>query len=407
MAGPRLFQLAGFLLSIFPILLPPLGGRRSRGGWDPCSLVVMGPSDSYYIDVTFRPACRSFSFEVSDERSPGFNPWFFEERVACSPEKHEPSPHAGRDQAIACFYPVQCWRSRRVNPSGKRSLVYRPAEAYDVRKPLLRICARCIGCRLDYSAGWAVRAVHEAQMHDENCVLNLTFDEANCPKDFSLNKRIHQLFFKSLRDSIFPKKIRYMVAGEYGDENRRPHYHVCLFGHDFSDKVFHKLSPSGDRLYTSKFLDKVWKHGFALIGTLNFNSAAYVARYITKKYIGKDSEFVYDGLLPEYMRMSTRPGIGYTWLEKYHRDVFPSDECVLPNGNVVPIPKYYLKLIDRLMPQGPLALGETNDLSKFRLSRSARIILDRELHPERFDASALSAKEEHLTSRLKSKRVLK
>ena len=52
---------------------------------------------------------------------------------------------------------------------------------------------------------------------------------------------------KKLRGRLSPKRVRYFHCGEYGEKFSRPHYHVCLFGFGFPDKVFYKEA-NGERL---------------------------------------------------------------------------------------------------------------------------------------------------------------
>ena len=218
-------------------------------------------------------------------------------------------------------------------------------------------CGQCIGCRLNYSRQWAIRCVHEAQMHEENCFITLTFnDEAlNSRKNpQSLDVEEFQKFMKRLRKKV-GKKVRFFHCGEYGEKNGRPHYHALLFGYDFPDK---KLWSKRDdvMLYTSQQLQDLWPHGFVTIGNMNFHTAAYVARYIMKKQTGENSEEHYtrwdpltgegSQIKPEYCTMSRRPGIGATWLEKYKADVYPHDYVVI-NGHKVKPPRFY----DKQLPE--------------------------------------------------------
>ena len=218
-------------------------------------------------------------------------------------------------------------------------------------------CGQCIGCRLNYSRQWAIRCVHEAQMHEENCFITLTFnDEAlNLRKNpLSLDVEEFQKFMKRLRNKV-GNKVRFFHCGEYGEKNGRPHYHALLFGYDFPDK---KLWSKRDdvMLYTSQQLQDLWPHGFVTIGNMNFHTAAYVARYIMKKQTGENSEEHYtrwdpltgegSQIKPEYCTMSRRPGIGATWLEKYKADVYPHDYVVI-NGHKVKPPRFY----DKQLPE--------------------------------------------------------
>jgi len=140
-------------------------------------------------------------------------------------------------------------------------------------------------------------------------------------------------------------KIRFFHCGEYGEKGSRPHYHACVFGFDFPDKTFYS-ERSGCRLYRSDMLEELWPFGFSTIGDVTFESAAYVARYITKKITGEKAEEHYQGKQPEYTTMSRggsvkgSRGIGAAWFNDYSSDVFPSDQLVL-RGKVMKPPRAY------------------------------------------------------------------
>ena len=116
-------------------------------------------------------------------------------------------------------------------------------------------------------------------MHQVSCMLNLTYNDDWLPEHGQLFKEDLQRFFKRLRKAGF--KFRYVASGEYGDRTKRPHFHIALFGVDFSDdRCPFGRAVGGDRTFTSASVSKSWTYGNHLIGTLNFESAAYIARYI-------------------------------------------------------------------------------------------------------------------------------
>lgn len=228
-------------------------------------------------------------------------------------------------------------------------------------------CGRCIGCRLEYSRQWAVRCLHEAQMHKDNSYLTLTFDDEHLPRDMSLHYDVFQKFLKRLRKRYGDKKIRFYMCGEYGEEFQRPHFHCILFGHDFADKVIHSRTSSGFRLYVSAELSKLWPFGFSTIGDVTFESAAYVARYVMKKVTGDAAEEHYRYLdpetgelfdrTPEFCHMSLKPGIGADWADKYQSDIFPHG-FVVARGQKMQPPKYYEKRFAKLSAFGEEVLNE-------------------------------------------------
>jgi len=61
-----------------------------------------------------------------------------------------------------------------------------------------------------------------------------------------------------------------------------------------------------------------------------------------EKSLGKSAEsYNEEGIEPEFVRMSQRPGIGATWFDKYQSDVFPNDFTVIRNGIKSKPPRYY------------------------------------------------------------------
>lgn len=190
--------------------------------------------------------------------------------------------------------------------------------------------------------------MHEASQHDANSFITLTYDDAHLPLHGNLHHADVQRFFKRVRRS--GRKFRYYMCGEYGEKFSRPHYHVCMFGQDFADDRIHFKGAGDHKLYTSETLADLWGEGFAIIGELTVESAAYVAGYTLKKVTGKQAPQHYETssihtgeiieMKPEYGRMSLKPGIGATWIDTYAGDCFPHDFCWV-RGKKVPIPRYY------------------------------------------------------------------
>lgn len=256
---------------------------------------------------------------------------------------------------MPCFHPLAAWRSLHANKlTGKRTISFNSREPGSVESIPVP-CGQCIGCRLEKSRQWAVRCVHEASLHEQNCFITLTYKDEHLPEHGTLVKKHFQDFMKRLRKQ-FGSGVRYYHCGEYGETFARPHYHACLFNFDFPDKLLWKTSsaktgrPGGVKLYRSESLERLWPFGFSSIGDVTFESAAYVARYVTKKITGPMSAQHYEKLIadtgevisrqPEYATMSRRPGIGKNWITQYMSDVYPSDEVVLRGKKFRP-PKYY------------------------------------------------------------------
>lgn len=249
---------------------------------------------------------------------------------------------------MACYRPLQGFRSRVRTPAGRRTWVSDPVRGY-LDMPLTIPCGQCIGCRLSRSRQWAIRCMHEASLHELNCFVTLTYSDAKLPDYGSLCKRDFQLFMKRLRARFPDAPIRFFHCGEYGSRSNRPHYHALLFGFDFPDKVFHSAR-NGMPVWRSATLEELWPDGLSEIGSVTFESAAYVARYVVDKVTGEAADAHYsvvDGetgeivkIEPEYCTMSRRPGIGRGWFEQFGAEVYPEDGVVV-RGHLQKPPRYY------------------------------------------------------------------
>lgn len=246
---------------------------------------------------------------------------------------------------MSCYYPIKGYRSTTVNKAtGKRGIVFSPLKGYrDL--PTQVPCGRCIGCLLERARNWAVRCVHEASLHKDNCFITLTYNSDNIPENGSLNPRDFVLFMKRLRKKL-GIKIRFFQCGEYGELLSRPHHHCIIFGWRPDDLVLWKTKDKV-RLYLSPLLAEVWGKGFVTVGDVTYESAAYIARYVLKKVTGEKAEDYYQGKVPEYITMSRRPGLGHQWIEMFNEDVYKSDQLVYGLGKITKPPKYYDKVMDK------------------------------------------------------------
>lgn len=228
-------------------------------------------------------------------------------------------------------------------------------------------CGQCAECRLKRSREWAVRCMHEASLHKDNCFITLTYAD-DIPASVSLDYTHFQLFMKRLR-ARFPKdKISFFACGEYGETNPitgqidggkyRAHFHALLFGFNFPDRVPCRMLDKSD-LFRSSLLDELWRFGACKIGDVCFESASYVARYAMKKINGDLADSVYtiitaDGEMirrtSECLVMSKRPAIGLRWFEKFGKHVYAHDR-VIARGKEMQPPRYYDKLLPDVVRQ--------------------------------------------------------
>lgn len=319
---------------------------------------------------------------------------------------------------MGCFYPLAA-----TQLPGGQILVHKRTPGIhqhvtpaglgrDIKLP----CGNCTGCRLERSKQWAIRLMHEAQGHKRNSFITLTYseealaarrptweptvpytppsrvasptvdahpDEPSVPSLStvdSLRRRDLQLFMKRLRFELTTQggsaSIRFYGVGEYGDLTKRPHYHIALFGEDFSGDRYKWRTSGQYAAYRSPRLEKLWRHGNSEIGDLTFESAAYIARYCMKKINGPKADDHYrretpEGetiwLEPEFALMSRRPGIGKDWLDQYHADVYPHDFVVVRGRKLKP-PRYYDKLLTALHPERMQVIKAERELRALELA---------------------------------------
>lgn len=226
-------------------------------------------------------------------------------------------------------------------------------------------CGKCAGCRVDRSKEWANRLILEEQYSDESWFLTLTYDEEHVPRTYyydredeemenphealTLHYRDFQKFMKRLRKH-YGDGIRFYCAGEYGERTHRPHYHAIMFNLHIDDLQVYGKSDSFT-IYESKTLDEIWSEGKVIIAPVTWATCAYVARYVTKKYLGDDKEkYRFFNMEPECSKMSRKPGIGKRYFEEHSDDIYETyiimfgDEC---NSYKFKVPKYFDYLMEK------------------------------------------------------------
>lgn len=250
-------------------------------------------------------------------------------------------------------------------------------------------CGQCIGCRLQRSRDWANRCLLELQDHvHPGYFITLTYNDLHLPRrwysgeyglayqSFSLCKRDFQLWLKRLRKNT-GQDIRYFGCGEYGPSTMRPHGHFQVFGLVLDDLVeLPGRSELGYRYFTSKTIEDSWsfpardefgnemecpndasdevkelfrRAGHVAIGEITWETCAYTARYITKKFLGRESQY-YDffNIEPPFSMMSLKPGIGRRYYSQ-HPDLYDYEFINVSTdkgGRKFRPPRYFDRLFD-------------------------------------------------------------
>lgn len=212
--------------------------------------------------------------------------------------------------------------------------------------------------------------MHEAQGWETKYMATFTYDKKHLPRYGSLTYRHHQLLLKQLRRRKGQGPFRFFCAGEYGGRFQRPHFHTVLFGTELPD-VQRWMNNS----FHSAKLQEVWGKGNVQLDELNVTTAAYVARYTTRKANKENFTWhIYENgrevgvRARETVRMSK--GIGRTWYERWANDLFPSDFAVI-NGKRSKVPRYYWK-----KAQEALAPELVNEIVALRTERAMARIED-------------------------------
>lgn len=186
-------------------------------------------------------------------------------------------------------------------------------------------CGKCDECINQAQKDWFIRLYAEfldVQESNGSCYM-FTLTYAKCPTLKSLlssdalfvltntcpslsnyldsplfNKDHIKVFINSLRHRFVRRfgsdyRLRYFIASEFGEEKKRPHYHLILF---LPNK---KLYPS----VVNDIVKSLWHHGFVMLSRdkksgsgyiTNIKALNYVSKYVTKDLSFYDLPYVKD-----------------------------------------------------------------------------------------------------------------
>lgn len=219
-------------------------------------------------------------------------------------------------------------------------------------------CGKCPSCIKSYRRSWSIRCEAEARLYNKNCFITLTYDESH--NDGLLHREHLVKFIKSLRNRGI--SIRYFGCGEYSPD-KRPHYHIILFGYMPDDLSLISKSKKGFYLFKSPFITSLWSKGLCTIQEFDSGVAAYVAGYVDKKLDDNTG----------FLMMSNRPGIGHDYFIKNLFKLYQNDNYISKNGYISSLPRYVDKLADaffmdisdvkekRSLKQNDFSIGELNE----------------------------------------------
>lgn len=223
-------------------------------------------------------------------------------------------------------------------------------------------CGGCLSCRRERRQELTLLQCCEASLYDDNWFITLTYDNENLPKSAQGHSTLVKSHLSSFCESMrhycraHHASFRFYACGEYGDESRRPHYHLSVFGispslldlpcdndcQDSSRRLLNsgrlqRLSTAqkdqnGNFFWNSKVIGDRWQYGSHKIYRANRETFQYVAGYVTKKLTGSlGKEFEKSGRIREFQAQS-RPSIGFPWFSRFYKTIaVPTDEGTLVN----------------------------------------------------------------------------
>lgn len=247
-------------------------------------------------------------------------------------------------------------------------------------------CGKCQYCKKQRITGWSFRLEQEARVSNNVYFVTLTYNSENIPyckidteakirtkegllnkyseqdikenitKVPTLNKSDVQKFIKRLRiieekkygqthkvidDSVIPIRdvfmrrlhnetyntelpLKYYAVGEYGEQNRRPHYHIIIFN-----------------IYDTESIQEAWGKGDIDIKVSHENSISYALKYLEKE--STHYKYIYSlSLQSEFSLSSKLLGSSYVnySTKKYHMSRYENNVVTLKNGVKGKVPRY-------------------------------------------------------------------
>lgn len=162
-------------------------------------------------------------------------------------------------------------------------------------------CGKCRACKLrkvNEKMIISIFAAHEYKKKGQ--FVTLTYDDEHLT--FGLYYPDFVNFMKKLRRLDGTPDVKMFVAGEYGEQSGREHWHVLFYNYR----------------YPLELLQRSWKNGFVSDGTLSPQSMKYVSGYVNKKGydpgsgkrppFGRSSCNLPDGLTPEEILSMAKTG---------------------------------------------------------------------------------------------------
>lgn len=219
------------------------------------------------------------------------------------------------------------------------------------------VCHKCIACKLRDTRNWAIRVDKEVKnTHGISAMILFTYSEDTVPRNekgfeelrpkdmreflvkaWKMQRQLNKVKKRHKADLVmgmpievqeYKTNFKYILAGEYGPETRRPHYHMLAIG------LSYELLEKFEELWGKGYVSIKYPQGHA-------GGISGAIRYIVD-YIGKNNSEEYtkkNGLQPEFRRFSM--GMGKAYIEKHRSQIKRGKlHVVRMNNREYPMPKY-------------------------------------------------------------------
>lgn len=181
--------------------------------------------------------------------------------------------------------------------------------------------------------------------------VTLTYDDEHLPKNFGLQPKDLQDFWKRLRKNLgsYGVKIKYRACGEYGDKEKkyigsngvalgRPHYHAIVYGLDDVNPLHREVLARSWGLCDPYLFEASRGKDSAMLPVCR-EDIAYVCGYVQKKLLGDESEKVYGDRTPPFSRSSQGLGLSFALSPEEKEKLLNLGYATL-NGQKIAIPRY-------------------------------------------------------------------
>lgn len=184
-------------------------------------------------------------------------------------------------------------------------------------------CRKCWQCKANQIDDIVGRAIAESKSAVASHAVTLTYgrdehDNTRHTKTDGLRLRDVQAYLKKWRAKGFP--LRYIAAGEFGDQHGRAHWHLILFWQEKVPPIY----------LDERYEEETWPHGYSYFQKMHYNSARYALKYVFKEQ-SKGEDGVHS--------FSSQPPLGTEYFK--HRAELQAYQGVAPTSAYYTLPGIY------------------------------------------------------------------